>query len=207
VTLLAGAVDALTREEAQQAAREELARRPYQEARPSLVNRFVTWLVEQLLDLLDAATATVPGGRLGLVLLLLLVVAAVAVAVARIRPRRAGASGALFDAGRPLTAVDHRRLADDAARAGQWAEAVRERLRAVVRELEARGVLDPRPGRTADEVASEAGAAVPEVAGDLRRAVHVFDEVWYGGREATASSYDTLVGVDTRLTERRLAVR
>lgn len=125
----------------------------------------------------------------------------------RLRPRSSGAAAPLFEGGRELRAADHRRRADEAASAGRWAEAVRERLRALVRELEARGVLDPRPGRTADEVASEAGAAVPDVAPDLRAAVRVFDEVWYGGREATRESYATLVDVDRRLAERRPAAR
>ena len=84
---------------------------------------------------------------------------------------------------------------------------MRERLRAVVRELEALGVLDPRPGRTADEVAREAGTAVPEVADDLSRAVGVFAEVWYGGRPADAEGYAVLVEVDRRLVDRRLVVR
>ena len=53
-------------------------------------------------------------------------------------------------------------------------------------------VLDPRPGRTADEVAREAGAAVPTIAGDLRAAAEIFDEVWYGGRPATPQ-YDALM--------------
>ena len=80
---------------------------------------------------------------------------------------------------------------------------MRERLRAVVRDLEARGLLDPRPGRTAGEVARDAGAAVPALAEDLRRASIVFDEVWYGGRTADAGSYALLVDVDTRAAAAR----
>ena len=76
-----------------------------------------------------------------------------------------------------------------------------------MRELEARGALDPRPGRTAGEVARDGGAAVPAVADDLRRAARVFDEVWYGGRPADAASYAALVAVDARVASSRLAVR
>ena len=65
---------------------------------------------------------------------------------------------------------------------------MRERLRAVVRELESRGVLEPRPSRTADEVARDGSAAVPDLAEPLRRATTTFDEIWYGGRTADASS-------------------
>jgi hypothetical protein len=197
----------LSREEAADAAREELSRQQYQDAQPPVLLRLVGRLLRELVELLDRAAATAPGGRLGLLLLVGLLVAAVAVVLTRLSPRRAGRRRALFDGDRPLTAADHRQRADAAAAAGRFADAVRERLRAVVRELEARGVLDPRPGRTADEVAREAGAAVPAVADDLRRAARVFDEVWYGGRPATAESYAVLVDVDRRLADRRLAVQ
>jgi len=201
------AVGELSREEAAELAREELARRPYQEAQPPLLVRLGTWLLRELTELLDGAAGAAPGGWLGLLLLLTLVALVVAVVLVRLRPRRDGRGGALFGGERVRTAADHRTRADEAAAQGRFADAVRERLRAVVRELEARGVLDPRPGRTADEVAREAGAVVPETADDLRAAVRVFDEVWYGGRPATAESYALLVDVDRRLTERRLVVR
>jgi hypothetical protein len=98
---------------------------------------------------------------------------------------RSGQADHELFAGRPQSAAEHIAAADAHAAAGAWAEAVRERLRAVVRSLEERGLLDPRPGRTADEVAWEAGAVLPHCASDLRAAVRVFDDVWYGGRQAT----------------------
>ena len=73
-----------------------------------------------------------------------------------------------------------------------------------MRELEARGVLDARPGRTAGEVARDGGDAVPALAADLARAAAVFDEVWYGGRTADAASYAVLVEVDGRVTGARV---
>jgi hypothetical protein len=79
-------------------------------------------------------------------------------------------------------------------------------MRAIVRELEARGVLDPRPGRTADEVAREAGALVPAVAGDLHGAAQVFDEVWYGGRTATAGADAAMRQADQRVQSARLVI-
>jgi hypothetical protein len=201
-------VDQLSREQARDAAAQELSQRPYVEAQPPLLLRVVGRVLREIGALLERAAGAVPGGPLGLFLLVVAVGLLVAVLLVTLRPQRGAAGGApLFDAGRPLTAADHRAHAEAAAEQGRWAEAVRERLRAVVRELEARGVLDPRPGRTADEVAREAGAAVPEVSADLFRAAHVFDEVWYGGRPADASSYAVLVEVDQRLTSRRLAVR
>ena len=97
------------------------------------------------------------------------------------------------------TAAEHRAAAEAAAASGDLAEAIRERFRAVVRELEQRGVLEPRAGRTVDEVAAEAGKALPSLADDLRGAAVSFDDVWYGGRTATAERYRQLVTVDDRV--------
>jgi hypothetical protein len=67
-------------------------------------------------------------------------------------------------------------------------------------------VLDPRPGRTADEVAREAGAIVPTVAGDLLAAAGVFDEIWYGGRPATPQSDALMRQADDRIRRAPLVV-
>ena len=60
-------------------------------------------------------------------------------------------------------------------------------MRAIVRSLEERALLDPRPGRTADEAAAEAGRALPAHADRLRAAARDFDDVTYGGRTATGT--------------------
>jgi len=213
VTVLPGGrllqqVGELDRESARDAAAEELSRQPYQEAQPSLLLRAVGRVLREIGELLDGAASAAPGGPLGLLLLTLLLGLLVAVVVGKLRPGRdSSTAAALFEGGRVLSAGEHRARAEAAAAEGRFADAVRERLRAVVRELEARGVLDPRPGRTADEVAREAGAAVPEVAGDLTRAARVFEQVWYGGRPADAAGYRVLVEVDQHLVDRRLVVR
>jgi hypothetical protein len=195
------------REAARQAAREELRNRKYADAQPPLLVRVVGRLIREFLALLDRAAGGVPGGRLGLLLLALLIAGLVGVVLVRLRPAaRRGGQDPLFASGRTLSPDEHRAAADRAAAAGLWAEAVRERLRAVVRELETRGVLDPRPGRTADEIARDAGDAVPGVAADLRRAATVFDEVWYGGRPADSASYAVLVDVDRAVSAARLVV-
>ncbi len=194
----------LGRDAARQAAREELRRQEYADARPSLALRVLGRIARELGDLLAAAGGAAPGGLLGLLALLALFTVFVAVVLARIGPlaRRSG-SGSLFSGSTVLSAAQHRELAEQAARDGRFADAVRERLRAVVRDLEARGLLDPRPGRTAGVVARDGGAAVPALAEDLRRASVTFDEVWYGGRTADARSYALLVDVDTRVSAAR----
>ena len=203
--LLARAVD---RDAARDAAERELRRREYADAQPSPVVRLVGRVLRQVGELLDRAADAAPGGLLGALALLALVALLVAVVLVRVGPlARTSRPAALFAGSATLTAEEHRALAQAAAEQGRWADAVRERLRAVVRELEARGALDPRPGRTAGEVARDGGAAVPEVADDLARAAALFDEVWYGGRPADASSYAVLVAVDERVSDRRPAAR
>lgn len=197
----------LTRESARDAAREELSRRQYEDAQPPLLVRLAGRVVRELLELVEGAAAAVPGGRVGLLILLGLLAVFVAVVLSRVRPGSArGRQAPLFEGSAVLSAAEHRVLAEQAAAEGRWADAVRERLRAVVRDLEARGVLDERPGRTAGEVARDAGSAVPAAADDLRRAAHVFDEVWYGGRAADSSSYAVLVEVDERVGRTRMVV-
>jgi hypothetical protein len=195
----------LDRDAARQAAREELSRRPYQEAKPPWTYRLLNWVFEQIDKALSKATSVVPGGALGLVLVIVLVIAVIGLVYWYTRPSGlTRADGSLFAGGTTLTAAQHRQRADEAAAAGQFAEAVRERLRAVARELEARGVVDPRAGRTADELAREAGQAVPDIAAPLQRGTRVFDDVWYGGRTADASTYAVLVEVDKVVRDARL---
>ena len=59
-----------------------------------------------------------------------------------------------------LTAAQHRATAESYAAEGNWAAAIRHRLRAVARQLEETGVLNPAPGRTANELARDAGTAL-----------------------------------------------
>ncbi len=200
-------LDDLTRQAAQDAAREELRRPEYADARPPLAVRLLGRLLREIGALLDRAAGAAPGGTLGLIALLAIVGLLVAVVLSRVGPlARTASAPPLFDGSRALTAAEHRALAEQAQAEGRFADAVRERLRAVVRELEARGALDPRPGRTAGEIARDGGAALPAVADDLRAAARTFDEVWYGGRTADASSYAVVVAVDDRVSTSRLAV-
>lgn len=194
------------RDEAREAAREELSRRAYEEAKPPLLQRFVDWVLERLSDLLGSTSAQLPGGRWALLLLVLLVAGLVALVLARVRPARRTGRTEVFEAGRQLSAADHRAAAEAAAARGDHATALTERFRALVRELEARGVVEPRPGWTADEVARAAGAAVPGVAAALRRAATLFDEVRYGGRPATAAGYREMAALDDEVAAARLVV-
>jgi hypothetical protein len=77
-------------------------------------------------------------------------------------------------------------LADRLAAQGRYAEAVRERLRAMVRELVDRRVIENEPGWTVSELANAAGRARPAVDPPLRAAGGLFSELWYGQRPARA---------------------
>lgn len=198
----------LGREAGQEAVREELAKQIYQEAGPSLLERALGWLQDRIFDLLERSAGASPSSWLGLALIAALVVVAIVAVRKGIGPsgRRARTDQSLF-ADAELTAAEHRARAERHAAAGEWAEAVRERLRAVVRSLEERSILEPRAGRTATEAATEAGLALPSQAEELRAAAHVFEDIWYGERPATVEAADRLRDLDRALLDTRPVAR
>jgi hypothetical protein len=76
--------------------------------------------------------------------------------------------------------------ADELAAQGRYREAVRQRLRAIVRDLVERQVVEHHPGWTVTELARMAGAARPATATPLAVACDVFSRIWYGQRPASA---------------------
>jgi Domain of unknown function (DUF4129) len=195
-------------DEARRDAARELSKPVYHADDPSLLQRAVDKISDWLARVGGHFDPTSGSGRTALVTLLLVVGGLVALVLWRTGGfRRGAARGDLgLAAAGPMGAEEHRRLADQYAGQRRYAEAVRERMRAIARELEARGVLEPRVGRTAGEVAADGGRLVPAVAGDLRRAARLFDEVWYGGRPATAGTDAAMREVDQRVRSARLAV-
>jgi hypothetical protein len=85
-------------------------------------------------------------------------------------------------------------LADRYAAEGRYAEAVRERLRAMVRELVERGVITHRPGWTVTELAAAAGSARPAVKPPVVEATKIFTHIWYG-KEPALSEHDNRMRV------------
>jgi hypothetical protein len=100
----------------------------------------------------------------------------------------------------PLSAADHRLRAGRLADAGDYAGATVERVRAIARELDDRAVLTPRAGRTANEMAEEAAAALPAEAGALRSASLLFDDICYGDRPGTPEGYGAGPELDARIS-------
>ncbi|MDP9862750.1 MULTISPECIES: DUF4129 domain-containing protein [Streptosporangium] len=202
LTLLTSPVD-IDRDQARREAVQELLKPEY--ARESPVDR-VTRAVDQFLgDLLDQESVGAVGSVAARIVLVVLVIAAV-VAVVVIARRTAGGGAARQEGifgDRRRTAAEHRDAAERLAAEGRWAEAVRERLRAVARDLEDRVIVDSTPGRTAGELAAEAGRALPAFASDLAAAARVFDDVTYGEVPGTAESYGVLRDLDERLRTAR----
>jgi hypothetical protein len=100
-------------------------------------------------------------------------------------------------------AARHRRAAELAAEAGDWAEAIRERFRAVIATLDERGLLPERIDRTADEAARDAGAVLPAHASVLTAAARAFDDVEYGEFVGTAEGYRLISEVDELVSAAR----
>lgn len=178
-------------EAARRAAQQELRKRIYHRDDPGLLSRAVHWLGRRFDWLLGGS----PGGS-ALIILVVLVAAVVIFALARAGPPRrvARRTAAELDRDGRLSAVDHRELAEQFGAAGRLADALREWLRVGVATLEERSLLDPRPGRTAAEIARLGGSAIPAAAAPLQAAARVFDEVWFGGRPATSADVDIARG-------------
>jgi len=187
---------AVTRQEGQRLARTELSKAIYHPGVP------ITERIEEAIDrFLNSAGVTVPAGWWAIVALAALLVIAIAAVLAWIGPVRRSRSRAMDPLLSPgqLSARDHRQTAERMAAAGDYAIAIVESVRAIAMELEERGVLAPRMGRTADEFAAEAGQPLPAHATGLRAAARLFDEVRYGQRAGSAAGYQQVRELDAAI--------
>ncbi|CDO85728.1 hypothetical protein AWC29_11040 [Mycobacterium triplex] len=191
----------IDRDAAHQAATDELSKPIYTKA--SATQQLLDWVNELLYRLLQQ-TASLPGGWLTTAVLLTLLVVAVIVAIhiARrtMRSRRSG-DYQLFEAAQ-LTAAQHRETAQRYAAEGNWTAAIRHRLRAIARQLEETGVLNPAPGRTANELARDAGEVLPHLSDELSKAATAFNDVTYGEVPGTQSAYQMIADLDDHLRMR-----
>jgi hypothetical protein len=187
---------------AQRLARDELSKAIYHQPQP-LPARVIHSVESLLTGLFAAAGAATPGGWWTLVALAALVVAAVAVIAVRLGPlaRSARTTGPAWDRGsRAMTARELRDASAASAAGGDYSTAMLQRLRAIVASCEERGILTADAGRTADEVAAQAGARFPGQQAGLVAAVRSFDQVRYGGGAGTRDGYERLCALDATLT-------
>lgn len=171
----------------------------------TLVSIVLRWLADQLAQLEAAAASFDPRAAALLVAVVVLIGAGVALLVAGPvrRARQEGRESVTVFGSDTRSAAELRAAADAHALAGAWGPAVLDRFRAVLRSLEDRALLDERPGRTAREAATEAGARLPDCAADLRRASRLFDDVCYGDAEASPGDDAWLRELDERVAASR----
>ena len=207
----AGGPPLIGRGPGQRLARQELARSMYRASWPRRVlNAIGRWLNSLLGGGSGGAHAVKWWAVAALIAVAVLLVAGVLywLGPTRRSGRRAAAS---VLGGSQLNAEDHRRSSEQLATAGDFGGAIVERVRAIAVDLEQRGVLPPRPGRTASELtAAKAGRALPATAlpggaAALRDAARLFDDVRYGGRAGTAAGYEQVRDLDAAVMAARTA--
>lgn len=206
VTLLPSDVPVVPdRETAHEWLRDELAKPDYADDR-SLLQILWDWFLG-LFDGVRVPDLTVPPLQLALILVgvvavVVLVAWWIAGPVRASRVRR-GVVAAVMDDDDTRTSAQMRAAADAAAGLGDWSTAVVERFRAVVRSLEERVVIEPRPGRTAQEAAADAGVRLPGLASDLRDGAGLFDDAEYGQLGAGPQDDATLRALDAAVAAAR----
>jgi hypothetical protein len=192
---------AVTRQQGQRLARAELSKEMYHHG-----FSLPEWIDHVIDDLLNGAAGAV--GRTGLIVLAAVLAVAIVVVMSLIGPvarTRSRGRSPLLAASR-LSARDHRQQAERMAAAGDYTTAIIESVRAIAADLEERGVLPPRVGRTAHEFAAEAGRPLPEHAANLAAAAQLFDDVRYGEQAGTLAGYQQIRDLDAAIQATRPVV-
>ncbi|HEU4542965.1 MAG TPA: DUF4129 domain-containing protein [Jiangellaceae bacterium] len=192
----------LDRDEARELAEGELAN-PRYDSEPSLLQQAFEWLFERLSELLSSARGTLSGPMGALLLaVIILAVATILLRYGALARRRKSAAESVLG-GTRRGAREYRAAAAAAAAAGKWSEAVVERFRAIIADLDERGVLHVKAGTTADEAAWTAGLALPDLVGSLSDAATMFDAIRYGGHDATSEDDRRLRALDEAVRRAR----
>ena len=168
-------------DEARRAASKELSRPIYHQG-PGLWQRIRDWI----LDHLDTGSM-VPGVPSWVSTAIVVTVVAIVVALLILLVTRV--SSARRVATPSLSVLTDDRDAATLTRASDFATAVVERFRAIIRSLDERGIIDEYPGMTALEAAALAHRALGThpVVTPLHEAAHLFDAVLYGHVVSTRS--------------------
>lgn len=187
------------RRAAQRLARTELSKAIYHPQQT--LTQWILGVLSSWLTRLFAAGNSAPGGWWALIALAAIAVIVIAIVLTRIGPvaGRHRHADDLSPGVRAVSAVEYRSRATRLAAAGDYSAATLECVRAIARQLEEHGILAPRAGRTADEMADEAARDLPGDADALRDAARLFDEVCYGQRQGTPDGYQRLRALDARI--------
>jgi hypothetical protein len=193
------------RDAAQRLARDELSKAIYHQPQ-SLPARVAHSIEELLARLFSAAASATPGGWWTVVALAALVVAAGSVIAVRLGPvaRSARTTGPAWDPGPgAMTARELRDASAASAADRDYSTAILQRVRAIVVSCEERGILTADAGRTANEVAAQAGERFPRQHAELAAAARSFDQIRYGGGAGTHDGYERLCALDAALATLR----
>jgi len=186
---------------------DELSKPEYRERQAGWFQRLQEEIA-QFLDRLFSFTDGLGGiGAPGVIVIILIVAALIAVLLYVFmgpvrRSRRKHASGAVFDDD-DRVATDIRSAALLAAEHGDWALAVIERFRALVRSAEERDLVLVLPGMTGHEFTSAVAARLDAHHEALERCAEFFDLVRYGHGEASKDMYDFVAQTDDAVMSAR----
>lgn len=179
--------------------REELAESQYDDS-----EGFVAWLLRVIEEWLISVADGIDGSsaaQAGIAVALALALVAAAVAVLRrtglVRRGATLSVEAALDAQPVLSAGELREAARTAITAGRLDDATVLALRALVRDLEMRTLLDVTAGMTAHEASAAASRSFPELSGRLQLGADAFDTAAYSHRSTTSKQAEDLL----RLTE------
>lgn len=183
----------------------ELAKAPYQAAKPTLFD-LLAKAIQDWLSSLRLGDAQGPPA-LGLGVIITLVVVAIIVAflifgVPRLN-RRSTVAGALFGENDDRSASQIRQDGEAAAARGDYSTAVAELFRAIARGLAERTIITTSPGTTARDFAVRASLPFPGLADELRMSATAFDEVRYLGREGTQQQFRQVAALERDLRAAR----
>ncbi|ARD42215.1 DUF4129 domain-containing protein [Actinomyces gaoshouyii] len=165
--------------QAGEAARRELAKPAYAE-RTDPLTAIWQWLQHHI-DLGSVIPGIPPWASVTIVVLALTALIVIIGAMARrvtIARLSGDVRGPLFEDDRDAAALTS--TADLAANRGDFATAVVDRFRAIIRFLDELSILEDYPGLTSHEAAALAASALPELSADLHTGARLFDAVRYG---------------------------
>lgn len=182
---------------------DELAKPEYDDS-PGFIDWFLAALEDWLTSLMegiDGSSAAQAGIAVLIVLALLVIVVLVLRRTGLIHRSHTLAVDAALDAEPVLSGAELRTAAQEAITAGRSDDGTVLALRALVRDLEERTLLDVSAGLTAHEAATRAAAPFPELRGRLQRGADAFDTAAYSHRPASAKQADDLLRLAEYIAE------